>query len=117
MSLWLINNPFVLPVRPCRTLDQHCSMCLKPEELVTQLLPHEFRNLVSALSGYYPPMPCRQDSGSTVSVDKDKFQINFDIQQFKPEEISVKVTGDNLVVIEGKHEEKQDEHGSISKQF
>ena len=39
-----------------------------------------------------------------------------DVQQFKPEEISVKVV-DKCVVVEGKHEEKQDEHGWISRQF
>ena len=39
-----------------------------------------------------------------------------DVQQFKPEEITVKVSND-YVVVEGKHEEKQDKHGFISRQF
>jgi HSP20 family molecular chaperone IbpA len=39
-----------------------------------------------------------------------------DVAQFKPNEITVK-TVDNAVVIEGKHEERQDEHGYISRQF
>lgn len=43
-------------------------------------------------------------------------QVNLDVQQFKPEEINVKVVDDYLVV-EGKHEEKQDKHGYISRQF
>lgn len=43
-------------------------------------------------------------------------QVNLDVQQFKPDQISVK-TVDNAVVIEGKHEERQDEHGFISRQF
>jgi len=59
----------------------------------------------------------RQQSGvSNVINDKDKFQVNLDVQQFKPEEISVK-SHDNVVTIEGKHEEKQDEHGYISRHF
>lgn len=49
--------------------------------------------------------------------DKDKFVANVDVQQFKPEEITVKVTDKNTVTIEGKHEEKQDEHGFISRHF
>jgi len=53
---------------------------------------------------------------STVKADKDKFQVILDVQQFKPEEINVKVV-DKFVVIEAKHEEKQDEHGWISRQF
>uniref|UniRef100_A0A182Q6Z7 SHSP domain-containing protein n=1 Tax=Anopheles farauti TaxID=69004 RepID=A0A182Q6Z7_9DIPT len=58
----------------------------------------------------------KKDSGSTVNVTGDKFQINLDVQQFSPEEISVKYV-DKCVVVEGKHEEKQDEHGYISRHF
>ena len=43
-------------------------------------------------------------------------QVVLDIQQFTPEEITVKVV-DKFIVVEGKHEEKQDEHGWISRQF
>ncbi|XP_049546513.1 protein lethal(2)essential for life-like [Anopheles darlingi] len=57
-----------------------------------------------------------RDSGSTVNVTNDKFQINLDVQQFAPEEISVKYV-DKSLVVEGKHEEKQDEHGYISRHF
>lgn len=39
-----------------------------------------------------------------------------DVQQFAPNELNVKVV-DNFVIVEGKHEEKQDEHGYISRQF
>lgn len=38
------------------------------------------------------------------------------MQQFKPDEITVK-TVNNFVIVEGKHEERQDEHGFISRQF
>lgn len=38
------------------------------------------------------------------------------MQQFKPEEIKVKVV-DDFIVVEGKHEERQDKHGYISRQF
>lgn len=71
-------------------------------------------------SGYYRPWRntalTRQDSGSTLNLDKDKFQIILDVQQFTPEEITVKTT-DKYVVVEGKHEEKQDEHGFVSRHF
>lgn len=39
-----------------------------------------------------------------------------DVQQFAPNEITVKVT-EGTVIVEGKHEEKQDEHGFISRHF
>lgn len=82
-----------------------------PEDYLTRNLLRypleEIRNLSSLL----------QDTGVSVSSDKDKFQANVDVAQFKPEEISVKITGDNTVTIEGKHEEKEDEHGYISRHF
>ncbi|MFS6538486.1 small heat shock protein, partial [Idiomarina loihiensis] len=58
----------------------------------------------------------RQESSSTINLTKDKFEVILDVQQFAPEEITVKATN-NSVVVEGKHEEKQDEHGFISRQF
>lgn len=48
--------------------------------------------------------------------DKDGFQMNLDVRQFKPNEISVK-TVDNSIIVEAKHEEKQDADGYISRQF
>lgn len=65
----------------------------------------------------YERAVARKSGGfSVVEADKDKFQVSLDVQQFAPEEINVKVVGRN-VLIEGKHEEKQDEHGFISRQF
>lgn len=43
-------------------------------------------------------------------------QVILDVQQFSPDEITVK-TVDNHVIIEAKHEERQDEHGYISRHF
>lgn len=71
-------------------------------------------------AGYYRPWRTQageKDTGSVVTFDKDKFQVNLDVQHFAPEEITVKVTGKNTIVVEGKHEEKEDEHGYISRQF
>lgn len=58
----------------------------------------------------------RQESGSTLNIDNEKFEVILDVQQFTPNEITVKVT-DKYVLVEGKHEEKQDEHGYVSRQF
>ena len=43
-------------------------------------------------------------------------QVVLDVQQFSPSEITVK-TSDNTVIVEAKHEEKQDEHGYVSRHF
>ncbi|XP_065090025.1 protein lethal(2)essential for life-like [Ochlerotatus camptorhynchus] len=56
------------------------------------------------------------DSESLVKIANNKYQINLDVQNFAPEEISVKATDDSIIV-EGKHEERQDEQGFISRHF
>lgn len=44
------------------------------------------------------------------------FQVSVNVQQFKPNELTVKVV-DNHVVVDGRHEERLDDHGLISRQF
>ncbi|XP_067645430.1 heat shock protein 27 [Eurosta solidaginis] len=50
------------------------------------------------------------------TVGKDGFQVCMDVSQFKPNELTVK-TVDKMVVVEGKHEEREDEHGVIQRHF
>lgn len=118
--------------RPHSILDQQFGLALRPEQLTSpsyNYLPAIYgltaspstsnpeRRLASA---YYRPwgeLLRRGDGGSSVvKADKDQFKVILDVQQFKPEEINVKVV-DNCVVVEAKHEEKRDEHGWISRQF
>ncbi|CAG9833596.1 unnamed protein product [Diabrotica balteata] len=54
---------------------------------------------------------------SSVTIDEHKFHANFDVQHFKPDEITVKVNGDRSITIEAEHEEKQDDHGAIYRHF
>ncbi|XP_050541276.1 alpha-crystallin A chain-like [Daktulosphaira vitifoliae] len=51
-----------------------------------------------------------------ISNEENAFNVNLDVQQFKPEEVSVKVV-DDFVVINGNHNERSDEHGFISRNF
>uniref|UniRef100_A0A914XHU0 SHSP domain-containing protein n=1 Tax=Plectus sambesii TaxID=2011161 RepID=A0A914XHU0_9BILA len=51
-----------------------------------------------------------------VQNDKDKYAVSVDVSHFKPNELKVTTTG-HEVVIEGKHEEKTDEHGQIERRF
>lgn len=46
----------------------------------------------------------------------EDFQVALNVKSFSPEEISVKVKG-REVLVEGKHEEKKDDHGFVSRQF
>ncbi|XP_033210336.1 protein lethal(2)essential for life-like [Belonocnema kinseyi] len=106
--------------RPHQLLDQNFGLGLRPEQLLS---PRRLEQLVSPRRCpmiYYRPwadLMREADGGaSVVQSDKDKFQVQLDVQQFKPEEIEVKVA-DKYVVVSGKHEEKKDEHGWISRQF
>ncbi|XP_076236785.1 protein lethal(2)essential for life [Calliopsis andreniformis] len=108
--------------RPHRLWDQNFGLGMTPEQL---MLPSTMDRLYSmmnraALDTYFRPMTemlRHEDSGtSTITADKDMFKVILDVQQFKPEEINVKLV-DRFVVVEAKHEEKRDEHGLISRQF
>ncbi|KAL0810059.1 hypothetical protein ABMA28_010877 [Loxostege sticticalis] len=100
--------------RPRHLFDQHFGLALTPDDLLSVVA-------APALTReYYRPWrhlaAAARDIGSSIKADKDKFQINLDVQHFSPEEISVK-TADGYIVVEGKHEEKKDEHGYISRSF
>ncbi|KAK6636847.1 hypothetical protein RUM43_010511 [Polyplax serrata] len=58
----------------------------------------------------------KKSSEVAVPTSDNEFKVNIDVQDYKPENLSVKIV-DNTITIEGKHEEKQDEHGYISRQF
>lgn len=102
--------------RPSRLLDQQFGLALNRDELMNTIsnFPRS-----SFLNRYYRPWRgalAKQDSGSTISADQNKYQVILDVQQFAPNEITVKCK-DGCIIVEGKHEEKQDEHGFVSRQF
>lgn len=100
--------------RPRRVMDQHFGLGITPEDflsiaagpLVSREYYRPWRHLAAAA----------RDVGSSIKSDRDKFQVNLDVQHFAPEDISVK-TADGYIVVEGKHEEKKDQHGFISRSF
>lgn len=114
----ILSDPLDYP-RPSQIFNQRFGLDLDPSDFLAPIT----RDLLSIRRnpvGYYRPWlsaAAREDVGSTVSTDSDKFQINLDVQQFAPNEITVKAAGENTIVIEGKHEEKPDEHGFISRHF
>src|SRR5690242_14888947 len=55
---------------------------------------------------------------SNVHNDQNKFAVVLDCKQFKPDELNVSVDDDKYqLVIHGKHEERTDEHGYITREF
>ncbi|KAI1289591.1 Alpha-crystallin A chain [Halotydeus destructor] len=63
-----------------------------------------------------PSSTVTESGGFTIGQDPQNFEVNLDVHHFKPEEITVKHVGDTIVV-HGKHQEKSDPHGFVSRQF
>ncbi|XP_051552170.1 alpha-crystallin B chain-like [Myxocyprinus asiaticus] len=93
---------------PSRIFDQHFGEPISDSDMIPSL--------------YYPRpsflrWPNWVDSGlSEMKLEKDRFSVNLDVNQFAPEELSVKISGDFLE-IHAKHEDRQDEHGFVSREF
>ena len=107
--------------RPHRLVNQHFGRQLRPEQFIESFFEKSSPFRMFPYSYAFQPLLEleREEKATGWSVlkdDKDKFRIILDVQQFKPEEVNVKVV-DNYIVVEGKHEEKQDDHGMISRHF
>lgn len=76
----------------------------------------------SASSSTPPPQTASHGGGlahsetSVVRNENGHFNVSLDVKHFKPEEITVKCDG-NSISIHGKHEERSDELGIISREF
>uniref|UniRef100_A0A336ME09 CSON014223 protein n=1 Tax=Culicoides sonorensis TaxID=179676 RepID=A0A336ME09_CULSO len=56
--------------------------------------------------------------GSIFTLEKDGFHICMDVKQFRFSELSVKVVNDEMIVIEAKHAEREDNaSGTVSRQI
>ncbi|XP_006638940.1 alpha-crystallin A chain [Lepisosteus oculatus] len=81
-----------------------------------------FPYAASTISPYYRQSLFRNfmesaNSGmSEVRSDRDKFTIYLDVKHFSPDDLNVKII-DDYVEIQGKHGERQDDHGYISREF
>ncbi|XP_034481670.1 heat shock protein 27 [Drosophila innubila] len=92
------------------------------------MMPHHLQRRRSHFMPYershhhHPLMPVsrrRNSAGQNALlpiIGKDGFQVCMDVAQFKPSELSVKVV-DKTVIVEGKHEEREDGHGMIQRHF
>ncbi|XP_034996083.1 alpha-crystallin B chain isoform X2 [Zootoca vivipara] len=107
------RRPLLSSLLPSRIFNQTFG-----EHLVeSELLPSS-----SAFSSFFlRPSILRNPSWlesrlSEMRLDKDKFSVNLDVKHFSPEELKVKVLGD-VIEVQGKHEERQDEHGFIAREF
>ncbi|KAK3927092.1 Protein lethal(2)essential for life [Frankliniella fusca] len=102
------------PARPLlRLLDvddepEHHQLVIRPRHLLRRHLSAPYRRALQR----------HAKEAKEVTKKDDGLLINVDVQQFRPEELSVQVLKDErCVVVEGKHEERADEHGYVQRQF
>ncbi|XP_023219552.1 alpha-crystallin A chain-like [Centruroides sculpturatus] len=97
---------------PRRLFDQHFGLGLTDDDFFPPRLYHGYLVRPRRQTSH-------QDSTSGVSEvvnTKDHFRVMTDVSHFSPEDITVK-TVDNCIMIHGKHEEKVDQHGFVSREF
>ncbi|KAG5669234.1 hypothetical protein PVAND_017126 [Polypedilum vanderplanki] len=88
------------------------------DRIISRNHPHHYLP-----TGYYRPWQVARETLNELNKDQkvsqigeNGFEVCVDVQHFHPEEIDVRVH-DNTVVVEGKHEERDDEHGQIQRHF
>nr|AAB25041.1 alpha B-crystallin [Gallus gallus] len=109
----LVRRPLFSWLTPSRIFDQIFGEHLQESEL----LPTSPSLSPFLMRSPFFRMPSWLETGlSEMRLEKDKFSVNLDVKHFSPEELKVKVLGD-MIEIHGKHEERQDEHGFIAREF
>lgn len=102
---------------PNQIFDQHFGLGMNHDEF----LPLTFGSHYMRPRRHFPRSVSKTGPESTgtsqVTNDSNEFKVQLDVSHFAPEELTVKAMNNHTVIIEGKHEEKQDEHGYISRQF
>ncbi|XP_012677437.1 crystallin, alpha B, b [Clupea harengus] len=96
---------------PSRLFDQHFGEHISESDMLPPI-PSLYYPRSS-----FPRWPGWLESGhSEMRMEKDRFTISLDVKHFAPEELSVKINGDYIEVF-AKHEERQDDHGFVSREF
>ncbi|KAM7374767.1 hypothetical protein PAMP_007407 [Pampus punctatissimus] len=96
-----ILTPDMSPMMPQAPIMPHVPMMYP-----SAMMPQQARALSRQMS-----------SGiSEIKQTQDNWKVSLDVNHFSPEELVVK-TKDGVVEITGKHEERKDEHGFVSRTF
>ncbi|XP_058835632.1 protein lethal(2)essential for life-like [Topomyia yanbarensis] len=111
----LCDDSWDVPPRPSSILEKYFGEDFFPDELILEIDQIPNRRMVKRPQINTVDRQA-QNNHAAVMRSKAGFQVSVDVQQFAPEEISVQMI-DNFITVEGKHEEKQDEHGFVSRHF
>uniref|UniRef100_A0A8C6WPE1 Heat shock protein, alpha-crystallin-related, b15 n=1 Tax=Neogobius melanostomus TaxID=47308 RepID=A0A8C6WPE1_9GOBI len=123
-------DPFPNWTQPCRIFSKDFGLPPFLEQSDTDWLEWARRRLesfstkgplLSPFSGKHLALNQRDlkqltGGASEVTTGEDKWKIQLDVKPFSPEEITVTMK-EGYLQISGKHEERQDEQGSVSRCF
>lgn len=108
---------------PLDLLEKRLSLPSSEEEFVVNFFPRrqQLRKLQANNRRFHPfrhhwKLDQTKDDKSPKRDQETEFKVSMDVAHFTPEEITVKAV-DNTIVVEGKHEEREDDYGLISRQF
>ncbi|XP_054610313.1 heat shock protein beta-1 [Dunckerocampus dactyliophorus] len=103
--------PATLEDFPCTHWPGYMRPSLLPAEMGAMMYP-------GAVMAQQARALSRQVSSgmSEIKQTQDNWKVSLDVNHFSPEELVVK-TKDGVVEITGKHEERKDEHGFVSRCF
>ncbi|KAF6203680.1 hypothetical protein GE061_002013 [Apolygus lucorum] len=96
--------------------DQHFGLGLEDFALPD----HRTISIPALRAGYLRPwrnLAAGESGVSNVKSDDKEFSVRLDVTHFKPEELKVSLDDQGFIKVEGAHEERNDEHGYISRQF
>jgi len=97
---------------PARMLNQQMKYL---DRMFDEYMPSRFQRLLHR-PWWIREYAMRPEKDIKVEYDNKKFEIKLDIGEYSSEDLNVKITGDRLI-ISGKHQEKQDKYGSVSREF
>ncbi|AWP00438.1 Heat shock protein beta-1 [Scophthalmus maximus] len=120
----LFDQSFGLPALPqdfATFPSTHWPGYLRPSMLapdMSGMMPHAPMVYPGAMMAQQAHALSRQLSTgmSEIKQTQDNWKVSLDVNHFSPEELVVK-TKDGVVEITGKHEERKDEHGFVSRTF
>lgn len=99
-----------------RELEEHFQHLSTRDEFFKPPAFPSFKEAFRPWRDVFQELENKVGGSASIEQDQDKYKMIVDVQQFAPEEITVR-TDDKCITVEGKHEEKKDQHGYISRHF
>lgn len=107
LILPLMLRDMMAVTRPMRMLENHLRLTEEMFQVFATPTATRLKN----------PAEFSEEQTESVIQDQEKFQIKLDVQNFKPEEITVKTIDNNFIQIEAKHEENEENKSFLSRQL